>query len=610
MVISELWTERRRMDDRGVVAIAGLTMALFLTAVMYYQIGVGDAITFKEQLQDASDASGFASAVYHARGMNMIVDLNLIMAAVLAIIVTLSLIQLMLGVAVVVAAALAIVYPPAAGWAAMFGGWEGAVSEAKEDVIPIVKAALQGLNDVETAVAVGMPWVAAIKSVSVGSIYYPTATTKTGGGTLALSVSLAPDMTFIPAASKAGDSALNSLQSATITKLKTEPICTGALDGKRFGLPVDEGEFDMLCDYAGQFIPTLIESAITAIVEKKKNGTSASQESSPAGLSWLNTFIGAAVATFAPLLCAQEELSPEPEVCHPDVAGTAQKAAQQACDAGQKSFNECLLTVNDSALPFASTSPDDDPSCTSKLGDSTILQLVQAAQKKNSKSPTFDMTDCMSDQTKDLTDEANNQAGELKEATTPMNVYGWAANGNDYMAVWSFSWGEYSNSVAAGISVAEWLKGSAIPAQSQHVTMLTKAEFYYAVENPCEGDAAGQDQGTKSSSALCNTPALAYPFWGDYAADTMWNPRWVARLRRVSPPMIPLGQIADSGITTLGSSVLKTVESKAGGGAAAKSGAGIFDWFNDFVTGWFQLGTGAADSEISGAIEKAAGYDH
>ena len=195
-------TERRFLADQsGVVALTGLAMAVFMTAVLYYEIGVGDAITFHEQLQDASDATGFASAVYHAKGMNMIALVNIIMSAVLAVIVVLRVVGRS-------AASSAGSPRPSAGSrdspVPSPAGWRTRLELVRRDrhrVGPRCSRSAPGAQHVSTAIAAGMPWVAAVKSATVGPIYYPQVTSNVGGETIAVSVSLVPDLSWIPISS-------------------------------------------------------------------------------------------------------------------------------------------------------------------------------------------------------------------------------------------------------------------------------------------------------------------------------------------------------------------------------------------------------------------------
>ena len=326
-------------DNRGVVAVSGLAMAVFMTAVLYYEIGVGDAITFKEQLQDASDASGFAAAVYHAKGMNMIVLLNLIMAAVLAIIVILRVLEMLFGI--VAALVPAICWIPGFEWLCPLEGIADAgetwAQSANEAMDPIVHTALKGLNDVSTAVAVGMPWVALIKSGTVGVQYYPQVTSQKGGGTIMLSMSLMPDISWIPAVSNANNAGKSSMNGGL--GLPGEEGTN--IDGKRWGLPVQEGEFNVLCTQAAQVVPDLIEWAINAAVHGPTSDP-------PPWLTWLNKTIGSLIGSFPQYFCDEGAMTAGADTATGDI----EKAAETQCDADETTWNQCKTELTGaSGLP-------------------------------------------------------------------------------------------------------------------------------------------------------------------------------------------------------------------------------------------------------------------
>ncbi len=98
-----------RRDTSGAMMIVGLFGAVLVTALLYYVIGIGDTIVHRETMQDSADAGAFSAAVVHARGMNLLVLINLIMAAVLAVLIALKLVLTITLAAIVVCIALA--YP-------------------------------------------------------------------------------------------------------------------------------------------------------------------------------------------------------------------------------------------------------------------------------------------------------------------------------------------------------------------------------------------------------------------------------------------------------------------------------------------------------------------
>lgn len=84
--------------------LLALFFAIFATALLFAVIGTVQAALFREHLQDAADSVVLSSAVMHAQSMNFIVLVNILMAALLAILVTIKLIE---GLAIIgIAAAL------------------------------------------------------------------------------------------------------------------------------------------------------------------------------------------------------------------------------------------------------------------------------------------------------------------------------------------------------------------------------------------------------------------------------------------------------------------------------------------------------------------------
>lgn len=79
-------------DQRGAVLLIGIFIALALVASLWFMIGIGDAIAFRETAQEATDAGAFSSAVVHARSMNFIAAVNLIMFGVTVVYLILALI--------------------------------------------------------------------------------------------------------------------------------------------------------------------------------------------------------------------------------------------------------------------------------------------------------------------------------------------------------------------------------------------------------------------------------------------------------------------------------------------------------------------------------------
>ncbi len=205
-------------DRRGAVMVVAVFLASMLVAALWYLVGLGNAAIFRERVQDGADAAAFAGAVYHARGMNLIAMINLIMAAVLAILVALKIAYVLLSITYWISNA--ICHVPYGQWAcpiaAASGAAKNAVDQQIKTVSPIIEHTLKVLSKLQRGVAALLPWVAEEKAGTVAKLYK-----KPVEGAVFLSNSLVPW-------------------------------------GVREGLPVEEDDYSVLCDHAatvvGEFV--------------------------------------------------------------------------------------------------------------------------------------------------------------------------------------------------------------------------------------------------------------------------------------------------------------------------------------------------------------------
>lgn len=82
--------ESLRYHDGGAVMILGLFLALGAVAGMWCLIGIGDAVLARDVAQEATDSAAFTNAVVHARGMNAISFINMVLMAFVMVYLTLS----------------------------------------------------------------------------------------------------------------------------------------------------------------------------------------------------------------------------------------------------------------------------------------------------------------------------------------------------------------------------------------------------------------------------------------------------------------------------------------------------------------------------------------
>lgn len=156
--------------------VMGVFMAVILVGMIYYVMGIGETIVYRERMQDASDSGAFAAAVMHARGMNILALLNNVMAAVLSVLVALKVIEYMLLAAAIIATGICIASEGTATTACaaavvLFAAYEYAASTV-EEVEPVVHAIVGAANAVGEGVKIGMPIAAETKVMMIGADTY------------------------------------------------------------------------------------------------------------------------------------------------------------------------------------------------------------------------------------------------------------------------------------------------------------------------------------------------------------------------------------------------------------------------------------------------------
>jgi hypothetical protein len=162
-------------DNRGVIMVVGVMFTFLWIGLAWAIFGIGNAIAYRENLQNAADAAAFAGAVYDARGMNMLASINIVMAVVLAVLIVAHIIQ---AIALIAFGADCWSCIPdlfcGYGWASCPGDCSGQsdANSVVEDVDTVVHDVLPILHYLEVGIAVGWPWVAAGKSTTLAAHYY------------------------------------------------------------------------------------------------------------------------------------------------------------------------------------------------------------------------------------------------------------------------------------------------------------------------------------------------------------------------------------------------------------------------------------------------------
>lgn len=98
--------------EQGAIMVMGLFMCSCLVGALWYLAGIGDAILLRERAQEAADAMAFSDAALHARGMNLIVLVNLVMACILGVRVALKIARTVCLAAAAAFGSLGLLWPP------------------------------------------------------------------------------------------------------------------------------------------------------------------------------------------------------------------------------------------------------------------------------------------------------------------------------------------------------------------------------------------------------------------------------------------------------------------------------------------------------------------
>lgn len=159
-------TPQRLLDDsRGALLIPALIAAVVLTAGAFEIDNVRQALMHRELLQSGADIAAGEAARWHAQGMNLLVLINILMAAVLSILVAIRAVQLIALAAAIVGAIVAVV-TGGAGAGVAAGALRAAerAYNLERKAAPKIMTVLEWGTQVERWVAAVTPYVATIAS--------------------------------------------------------------------------------------------------------------------------------------------------------------------------------------------------------------------------------------------------------------------------------------------------------------------------------------------------------------------------------------------------------------------------------------------------------------
>jgi hypothetical protein len=354
-------------------------MGALLTGALFYVAAVGDAIIFRTQLQDAADTTAFTSAVWHAKGMNIVAVINILMSLLLCVIVIFHVLEVICLVVALI---------PGVGSIAM--GVFRSLVNIEEKVSKGIGEGLHVLKITQQGVTVVVPYIAAFDAKRT-----PTAATTVWPASLALLP--------VPVDRALGQEKTRSPEKGPAA------------------LPVQDADFGTLCARATNVIPDQVAELI------EKWGDSVGGIVGWALRKGLNATWNAIKDPIDTLAEAGDGLLCQP-VNHliaalaEKVAGTVEKnVSDKACgqEADDKAKEERDKAIAENNIP--------NPDGTRKppLPPPTAAEQRAARQKRDKA-----VGDCKS-----------KLAGDLSKSTDisvpPAMVWTAAANGNPFMHTWS-----------------------------------------------------------------------------------------------------------------------------------------------------------------------------
>lgn len=410
-----------------------IVMGALLTGMLFYVAAVGDAIIFRTQLQDAADTTAFTSAVWHARGMNIVAVINILMALLLCVIVLFHVAEVICLVVALIPGAGAVTMP-------IFR----TLVQLEEKVSKGIGEGLHVLKITQQAVTVVVPYIAAFDAKRT-----PTAADTVWPGSMAL-LPVPMDKVF-------GQDKTRSPEKGPAA------------------LPVQDSDFGELCAHATIILPEQILELLNKFADKAPWPFGGLVRT---GLNKTWDAVSGPIETLAEsgdgILC--QPVNHLIAALAEKVAGTVQdNVAEKACGQEQddQAENERKAAEEENAKP------NPDGSKKPPLKEPSESEKRSAKKKRDTAA-----SGCASD-----------VVGELSKSTDisvpPAAVWSAAANGNVFMHSWSRvsgsprMWSGDSQFIAMADSGRR-------PTVTPNTAAVAMAEYYVDCEgtwSECSGDA-------------------------------------------------------------------------------------------------------------------------
>ena len=160
-------------DEGGAIMLMGLAMILGLIAFLWYLLGIGATLAFRDRMQDAADSSAFSQVAVEAAGMNLIVFLNmLIMLLVIVYLLASIVLTVYWGVMVVeVATCPEGLLVCAEGLEMLYEYAFGSLYDDRGDLGSLLSKLDMGISILESGVAIAAPWAGTAASIDASTSY-------------------------------------------------------------------------------------------------------------------------------------------------------------------------------------------------------------------------------------------------------------------------------------------------------------------------------------------------------------------------------------------------------------------------------------------------------
>jgi hypothetical protein len=477
-------------DRRGLILVVAIPMAAIMAGTLWYLATVGDAVLFRERLQDAADATAFENAVLHARGMNAIALLNMLMALFLSIIVAIRAAELILAAGL-------IFFGATAGPLAQVVNFDLQWSDRIGKVVAVI-------SKIEKGVAAATPVLSTVMTTTENTSFYRDQ--EAASATTSFSYALLPSRVdkFMRVNPR------NRSQLALGRNNSSTPRLAAALTSGSGGeflpsLPLEEDTFDEMCSQAIQFGG----KQVTGLAERM---------GIPGGVTWgiekgMDLIADALAEYLSGLFCGSAQGA---------VMSLISDAASSVCEGGLPEGAQQQPQQQDPQQPQAQQPQGQQPQA-----QQPQTQQPQGQQAPKEPPPPASVTSTPKPKKPGRGDAASCKQQveqQLKKSASnpdeqrPAKVWTPVTNGNVLMQTWAVA-------VTSGPKFRELdERGMNITAEGDdfklrpNLTAWAEAEYYFD----------------------CKAQPRAAAQWSNCKHDAMWALGWTARMRRFWWPLAEL----------------------------------------------------------------------